>query len=268
MDNRLTGAFISQRRKELNLNQKQLAEKLSITDKAVSKWETGRSAPDISMLMPLAETLDVSVVEILKGEKIEKDSIAAASDEAVVSTMKKGKRKLRRAVAVIFVVMIPVFMFSLLMALSYPEYHFLTSVPLDDEERIISRVDECFSDIYGDLQNLQIVKEQKKGDYYFFLLRHDGGVIMAVFNKDKLFEDRIALWGGSGSTEPNELGIYSFGESRFSINVFYGYGMTDKTYSYHYRGVKSTKLIEDQYILDAFIDYDDSYTHASIIYND
>ena len=69
MDNRLTGSFISQRRKELNMNQKQLAEKLNVTDKAVSKWETGRSAPDIANLMPLSEALDVTVVEILKGLK-------------------------------------------------------------------------------------------------------------------------------------------------------------------------------------------------------
>lgn len=56
--------------------------------------------------------------------------------------------------------------------------------------------------------------------------------------------------------------------NRHSINVFFGYGMTDESYSYYYRGVKSTKLIEDEYILDVFIDYDDSYTHPAIIYDD
>jgi len=268
MDNRLTGNFISQRRKELSLNQKQLAEKLNVTDKAVSKWETGRSAPDISMLEPLAEALDVSVVEILKGEKIEKEELIPASDEVIVKTMKKGKRKLKLAVAVILIVMIPVFFFGLLMALSYPEYDFLTSVPLNDEERIVSEVADRFGDIYEDIQNLHIVKEEKKGDYYFYLMRHDGGVIMAVFHTDKLFKDRISLSGGSGSTEPNEAGLYSFGEYMHSINVFFGYGMTDEAYSYYYRGVKSTKPIEGEYILDVFIDYDDSYTHANIIYND
>ena len=120
MDNKLTGGFISQRRKELSLNQKQLAEKLNVTDKAVSKWETGRSAPDISMLEPLAEALEGSVVEILKGEKIEKDGIVTASDEVIVKTMKKGKHKLKLAVAALIIVLIPVLAFSILMALSYP----------------------------------------------------------------------------------------------------------------------------------------------------
>ena len=70
MDNNKTGRFIAERRKELGYSQKDLAEKLNITDKAVSKWETGRSSPDVSMLIPLAEELEVTVTEILNGEKI------------------------------------------------------------------------------------------------------------------------------------------------------------------------------------------------------
>ena len=99
MDNKTTGAFISARRKELQLNQKQLAEKLDVTDKAVSKWETGRSAPDIALLEPLARELGVSVVEILQGEKIKEENFPAVSDEVVVTTMKKDRKKLKRAVA-------------------------------------------------------------------------------------------------------------------------------------------------------------------------
>ena len=100
MDNKTTGAFISARRKELSLNQKQLAEKLGVTDKAVSKWETGRSAPDIALLEPLAKELGVSVVEILQGEKIQEENFPAVSDKVVVKTMKKDKQKLRRSVTI------------------------------------------------------------------------------------------------------------------------------------------------------------------------
>lgn len=268
MDNKLTGGFISQRRKELSLNQKQLAKKLNVTDKAVSKWETGRSAPDISMLEPLAEALEVSVVEILKGEKIEKDGIVTASDEVIVKTMKKGKHKLKLAVAALIIVLIPVFAFSILMALSYPSYDFLNSFPSNDEEKIISEVEEGFDHIYEDIENLHIVKEQRKGDYYFYLMEHDYGVIMACFHKDKLFDSRIVFDGGTGSVKPNELCLYSFGEFQHSINVFFGYSMMDDSYSYYYRGVKSTKQIEDEYVLDVLIDYDHSYSQASKIYSD
>ena len=58
--------IIATRRKELGYTQQQLAEKLNISDKVVSKWETGRSLPDTSMLTDLAEVLEISVSELLK----------------------------------------------------------------------------------------------------------------------------------------------------------------------------------------------------------
>ena len=69
MDNKKLGSFIAELRKEQGLKQKELADKLSITDKAVSKWETGRGVPDVSILVPLCDILGVSVTELLNGEK-------------------------------------------------------------------------------------------------------------------------------------------------------------------------------------------------------
>lgn len=67
MDAGKTGKFISEKRKAINLTQKELADKLHITDKAVSKWERGLSFPDISILIPLAEILNISLYDLLKG---------------------------------------------------------------------------------------------------------------------------------------------------------------------------------------------------------
>lgn len=75
MDKERTGQLITELRKEKGLTQKQLADALNVTDKAVSKWERGLSFPDISMLEPIAETLDISIMEILAGEKKPKDEI-------------------------------------------------------------------------------------------------------------------------------------------------------------------------------------------------
>ena len=61
------GAFISEKRKALGMTQKELAEKLFLSDKAVSKWERGLSLPDVSVLMPLAQVLGVTVAELLEG---------------------------------------------------------------------------------------------------------------------------------------------------------------------------------------------------------
>lgn len=68
MENQKIGAFISEARKAKGLTQKQLAEALGVTDKAVSKWERGVSCPDISLLTPLAAALDVTVTALLAGE--------------------------------------------------------------------------------------------------------------------------------------------------------------------------------------------------------
>ncbi len=68
MENSKTGAFIRKVRKEKNMTQKELAERLHITDRAVSKWERGLSAPDISLLEPLAEILEVPVADVIAGE--------------------------------------------------------------------------------------------------------------------------------------------------------------------------------------------------------
>lgn len=260
MDNKRTGAFISERRKELSLNQKQLAEKLNVTDKAVSKWETGRSAPDISMLTPLSEALGVSVVEILNGEKIEKENLAYASDEAVVSTMKKGKRKI--FVAVLVGALLTLMILCIGIA-SYFGYHYFNSIPIEDA-KIIERTAEVF-DYYTGVP--EIVKAVKKGDYYFYLLRFDNAVALSIFDRDRLFKDRVSFLGGTSAKEENFVELYCSGENSLTINAFIGYGMTDKTYTYSYRGVKCTKPIEDEYILDVLIDLDDSWTHANVYYD-
>ena len=75
MDKERTGQLITELRKEKGLTQKQLADALNVTDKAVSKWERGLSFPDISMLEPIAQTLDISIMEILAGEKKSEDEI-------------------------------------------------------------------------------------------------------------------------------------------------------------------------------------------------
>ena len=65
------GKFISELRKEKKLTQKDLADKLGVTDRAVSKWENGRGMPDISSLKTICEVLDISLNELLSGEKID-----------------------------------------------------------------------------------------------------------------------------------------------------------------------------------------------------
>ena len=69
MDNIQFGQFVAHLRKEKNITQKELADRLHVTDKAVSKWETGKGFPDLKLLEPLAQELGVSLVELLQGER-------------------------------------------------------------------------------------------------------------------------------------------------------------------------------------------------------
>lgn len=85
MDNIQFGAFIARLRKEMGLTQKELADRLNVTDKAVSKWETGKGFPDVKLLEPLARALGVSLVELIQGKRQEADTLTVAEAGAVVS---------------------------------------------------------------------------------------------------------------------------------------------------------------------------------------
>ena len=79
-----TGKFIASCRKEKGLTQAQLAEKLNITDRAVSKWETGKCMPDSSIMLELCNILDVTVNELLSGERIEMNNYEEKVNENLI----------------------------------------------------------------------------------------------------------------------------------------------------------------------------------------
>ena len=69
MDATKIGRFIGAERRAKGWTQRQLADKLQLTDKAISRWETGKGLPDVSLLLPLANVLDITVGELLAGER-------------------------------------------------------------------------------------------------------------------------------------------------------------------------------------------------------
>lgn len=88
LDKSAFGTFLAERRKEKGFTQKELAAKLFVSDKAVSKWERALSMPDISLLIPLAEILEVSVTELLEGQKL--NSASKMNPEQVEVLVKKA----------------------------------------------------------------------------------------------------------------------------------------------------------------------------------
>lgn len=84
MNQEKIGKFISECRKKQKLTQEQLAEKLNITYKAVSKWETGKGMPDSSIMMDLCNILEISVNELLSGEKLDSNIEKDIADENLI----------------------------------------------------------------------------------------------------------------------------------------------------------------------------------------
>ena len=96
MDQIKIGKFIAECRKNNGLTQMQLAEKLNITDRAISKWENGRAMPDSSIMLDLCNELKISVNELLSGEVIEMDNYNEKLEENLIEMIKQKEETDRR----------------------------------------------------------------------------------------------------------------------------------------------------------------------------
>ena len=92
MEQSKVGKFIAECRKKKNMTQAELAEKLNITDRAISKWETGKGMPDSSIMLELCNELDISVNELLSGEVIKMETYNQKAEENLLE-MKKQQKK-------------------------------------------------------------------------------------------------------------------------------------------------------------------------------
>lgn len=96
MNQEKTGRFIAACRKEQGLTQAQLAEKLGVTDRAVSKWENAKSMPDSSIMLPLCEILGINVNELLTGEKIVMKDYDRHAEENLLRLKKENEEQAKR----------------------------------------------------------------------------------------------------------------------------------------------------------------------------
>ena len=118
MDTNATGRFIADLRKQKGYTQKELAEKLRVTDKAISRWETGKGLPDTSLLKPLGDILGVSVSELLSGKIIEDEKMKDQSDKIILESLNYSKRMFASTIGVIFFIIGIALIFSPLFSAS------------------------------------------------------------------------------------------------------------------------------------------------------
>ena len=98
------GKYIAGKRKALGMTQKQLAEKLNMSDKSVSKWERGICLPDVSVYMELCEILGISINEFLAGEDIDAENVEKKSEDNIIQVTKDSKKKQKNLKSILAVV--------------------------------------------------------------------------------------------------------------------------------------------------------------------
>lgn len=96
MDQIKIGKFIAEIRKERNLTQLDLANKIGVTDRAVSKWENGRGMPELSLIKPLCNALSISINELFCGERIEKEAFEEKADKNIVETLDYTEKRIKK----------------------------------------------------------------------------------------------------------------------------------------------------------------------------
>ena len=117
MDQIKIGKFIASRRKEQGMTQAALAEKLGISDKAVSKWETGKSMPDSGIMLDLCEILEITVNELLSGEKIMTEVYDKRAEENLLAMRREVEEKNRQLLRAEYLIAFPVIIMGFVLIL-------------------------------------------------------------------------------------------------------------------------------------------------------
>ena len=135
MNQEKIGKFIANLRKEKNMTQQELAKKLGVTDRAISKWENGRGLPDYSLLKDLCNELDINVNELLSGEKISKEDYKTNAEENMsklindnYSEKKKINWIIAISVAVVYLsisILFDIWAYSWIIWVGYSIYRFI-----------------------------------------------------------------------------------------------------------------------------------------------
>lgn len=263
MDAKITGELIAQRRKMLEMSQAELAERLHVTDKAISKWETGRGMPGIDSLEPLAETLGLSVSEILSGRELTAEELPKTAGEQIVESMKKNARRVwQGALAALLAVA--------LMTGGYLAYHYFTTVffenrSLADREGLARQAEAYLTQRGYDPGDLDIVDLEKRGDYLAALcVKEDGGADICVYERDKVFSNRWRANGGTHGTESGEISTWNFGNPRETVIVLGGWDLPKEAcyYTFDNSGITYTGPISLGYVLKVFVLPDNQDVHA------
>lgn len=139
MDTLKIGEFIKSQRTQLGMTQKELADKIGCTDKAISRWETGKGMPDVSFLIPLSNELNVTLNELLSGERImpeeliisqEVSEIIEKGDEVLMNVMEESQKTVKRHKKISISLLI-LFILQMMVFFVFPNFLSSTQDPIE-----------------------------------------------------------------------------------------------------------------------------------------
>lgn len=174
MDPETTGKQIQEYRKNNNLTQKDLASKLNVTDKAVSKWERGLSFPDISLLIPLSEILNISIYELLKGEKMKKEEKEVINkkdvDKVIKNTIQISEDKTKRNKKKYIIIILSILLIAIL-STSIFAGKIMKIEKEEKEEKLFTSASPTNKNIKGYLPYVTTISDKDKYNIEFILVR-------------------------------------------------------------------------------------------------
>ena len=219
MNQEKIGKFIAEIRKEKKLTQEELATKLGITKNAVSKWERGISMMDMSLLIPVCDILEVSITELLNGERIDNESLKEQTEKAIKNTIDFTDRKMR--FSKIKSSIITIIILVLLISFGYFGYKFylINKYTFDRP----TNVEQVLKGI-NNKSEIKIIKRTLNEDEYFitdnFKIRNDfKDYVMDKKNSD--FEPSIYR---------NESSTITFSSNEVSYQMIDAFSAEDVTF--------------------------------------
>ena len=260
MDAKATGGLIARRRKEKGMSQGDLAERLHVTDKAVSRWETGRGMPSVELLEPLAEALGLTVSELLSGRELTPEELPKAAEKQVMESMEREKRnRWKSALAAALVL----FLLAAAGVGVWLGVHYFQTVEETDLEGLerqaaayLGRPRRLTMGDAFDYGALEIVETERRGDYLAALCTDgEGKWCMCVYERDSVFPDRWRGGGGKPSLTAGELGSWNYGNPREAVIIFCGGDLPEEAawYTFQNSGITYTCPIENGRVLDVFV---------------
>jgi len=190
MDQKRIGQFIQEKRKEKGLSQLELAERLNVSNRTISKWENGNSMPDYSIINDLCHELDISVNELLSGENLTEENYQKKFEENFVSTMDYNNKKRNKKIIIVIVILVIILLLRILykaFILSY--YDARTS--FDDYSRTYPYNQNVFEHTVHNNKLANTIYDDY-GSFQFYL--PDGFELVSDKEKSYLVNDQCDLY--------------------------------------------------------------------------